>query len=143
MKLVLKLKLDTDRSSDQAFLDVRKRYVACCKEQRRERFSWSFHQLQQFIVYKAKLAGIPVMFVPAAYTSKTCSRCHGMSDANRRNQAVFRCTNSECRFLCHADENAAINIRFLGGASTAHKRTVSMQEHLRTDRRKPLALARR
>jgi len=104
------------------------------KSQRYERMSWSYFQLQQMIVYKAKLAGIPVIFVPADYTSKTCSQCHCMHDCNRVTQAWFKCR--ECGFCWNADDNAAMNIRFLGAASTCQKRTVCMQEVLHTDRRK-------
>jgi putative transposase len=111
------------------------------KSQRRERFSWAYAQLQAFILYKARLAGIPVFFVLPDYTSKTCSRCHYMSDRNRASQAWFQCR--ECGFCCHADDNAACNIRFLGAESTCQKRTVSMQEVLHTDRRKPLRFSQR
>jgi len=106
------------------------------KSQRRERFSWAYAQLIGFIVYKAQQEGIPVIFVPPAYTSKTCSQCHYMSDANRTTQAWFRCR--KCGFCWHADDNAAINIRFLGAESVRQKRPVCMQEYLHTDRRKPL-----
>lgn len=109
------------------------------KSQRRERFSWAYAQLIGFIVYKAKLAGIPVLFVPPDYTSKTCSQCHYMHDANRVTQAWFQC--KECGFCWHADDNAAINIRFLGAESVCHKRPVCMQEYLHTDRRKPLCFS--
>ena len=105
------------------------------KGQRYERFSWSYFQLQQRIVYKARLAGIPVLFVPPAYTSQTCSRCKFCSRSNRREQAWFRC--QECGLFWHADDNAAINVRFLGGESTARKRTVSMEEYCHRDCRKP------
>jgi putative transposase len=110
------------------------------QSQRRERFSWAYAQLQTFIVYKAKLAGLPVLFVPPAYTSKTCSRCHFMADHNRVTQALFRC--GQCGFCWKADDNAALNIRFLGAESTCHKRQIYMQDYLQTDRRKPLAQAR-
>ncbi|MCW3095233.1 MAG: Transposase [Chthonomonadaceae bacterium] len=109
------------------------------KSQRRERFSWAYAQLIGFIVYKAKLAGIPVLFVPPAYTSKTCSQCHYMHDSNRVTQAWFEC--KECGFCWNADDNAAINIRFLGAESVCQKRTVYMQEYLHTDRRKPLCFS--
>ncbi|MCW3053959.1 MAG: transposase [Chthonomonadales bacterium] len=114
--------------------------VKVTKSQRRERFSWAYAQLIGFIVYKAQLEGIPVLFVPPDYTSKTCSKCHYMSDANRTTQAWFQCRR--CGFCWHADDNAAINIRFLGAESVRQKRQVCMQEYLHTDRRKPLASAR-
>ena len=37
--------------------------------------SWSFHQLQKFIEYKAKLEGFPITYVEPKNTSKECSRC--------------------------------------------------------------------
>jgi transposase len=58
-----------------------------------------------------------------------------MHDANRLTQAWFKC--KECGFCWNADDNASINIRFLGAESTCQKRTVYMQEYLHTDRRKP------
>jgi putative transposase len=109
------------------------------QSQRYERFSWSYFQLQQMIVYKARLEGILVIFVPPAYTSQTCSRCHYCSRDNRKEQRWFQC--QECGYFWLADDNAAVNIRFLGGASTAQKRTVSMEEYLHRDCRKPPALA--
>ena len=110
--------------------------VKVSKSQRRERFSWAYAQLIGFIVYKAKLEGIPILFVPPDYTSKTCSKCRYMSDLNRTSQAWFRCR--KCGFCWNADDNAAINIRFLGAESVRRKRSVSMQEYLHTDRSKPL-----
>lgn len=110
--------------------------VKVTKSQRRERFSWAYAQLIGFIVYKAQLEGIPVLFVPPDYTSKTCSKCYYMADANRTTQAWFQCR--KCGFCWHADDNAAINIRFLGAESVRQKRPVCMQEFLHTDRRKPL-----
>ncbi len=37
--------------------------------------SWSFYQLQSFLQYKARLRGIPIVFVEPRNTSKECSRC--------------------------------------------------------------------
>ncbi len=79
------------------------------KRQRRVLHSWAFSQLRACITYKAALAGVPVAYVNPAYTSQTCSRCGHCEKANRRSQATFRCVR--CGYACHADLNAAENIR--------------------------------
>ncbi|MEU1599609.1 transposase [Streptomyces sp. NPDC005708] len=82
------------------------------KPQRTTLHSWSFHQLGQFIAYKAKRAGIPVVYVDPAYTSRECSKCHHIEKANRPSQAVFACRS--CGFAEHADRNASRNIGHRG-----------------------------
>lgn len=72
---------------------------------------WSFYQLRQFIAYKAALAGIPLIDVPPAYTSKTCSDCFHIGS---RNGKRFACNN--CGAIFDADENAAKNIALLAGS---------------------------
>jgi IS605 OrfB family transposase len=79
------------------------------KRQRRVLHSWAFFQLRAFIAYKAALAGVPVVYVNPAFTSQTCSRCAHRERANRRTQARFLCV--QCDYACHADLNAAENIR--------------------------------
>jgi len=82
------------------------------KPQRTELHSWSFHQLQQFILYKAKLAGVPVILVDPKYTSQACSDCGCVDKSNRKNQSTFLCKS--CGFALNADLNAALNISIRG-----------------------------
>jgi IS605 OrfB family transposase len=70
---------------------------------------WAFHQLRQFIAYKAALAGIPVIPVDPRDTSRTCSECGHCERGNRKSRDEFECRH--CGFRCGADWNAARNIR--------------------------------
>ncbi|MGW0735139.1 RNA-guided endonuclease InsQ/TnpB family protein [Streptomyces sp. NPDC002851] len=79
------------------------------KPQRVTLHSWAFGQLIEFIAYKAKRAGVPVVFVDPAYTSRRCSWCGHTEKANRPNQETFICRS--CGVVAHADWNAARNIR--------------------------------
>jgi len=69
--------------------------------------SWAFYQLQQFIEYKAKLAGIKVQYVNREKTSRTCSNC-GTYLKNRSQGRWFSCPR--CRKVKHIDANSAENI---------------------------------
>jgi putative transposase len=77
--------------------------------QRGELNAWSCHQLQAFIAYKAKRAGVPVVVIDARNTSRTCPRCGHIAKANRPNQATFACRR--CGLAGPADQVAAVNIR--------------------------------
>lgn len=79
------------------------------KPQRAAVHSWSFAQLGGFIAYKARRAGVPVLYVDPAYTSRTCAQCGHIDKANRVSQAWFACRS--CGFVDHADRNASRNIR--------------------------------
>jgi len=78
------------------------------KSQRAKRHSWSFYQLRQFITYKAKLCGVPVILVDPRNTSRTCSSCGYCSKNNRKTQSEFCCKS--CGYEENADYNAAKNI---------------------------------
>lgn len=78
------------------------------KSQRYSHNSWAFYQLQQFIVYKARLSGVPVVFVDPKYTSQTCPYCGHVAKSNRKTQANFVCQS--CGYTAHADWVAARNI---------------------------------
>ncbi|MGW0761552.1 RNA-guided endonuclease InsQ/TnpB family protein, partial [Streptomyces sp. NPDC002814] len=79
------------------------------KPQRATHSSWSFAQLGSFIAYKARRAGVPVVYVEPAYTSRTCAECGHIDRSNRVSQAWFACRN--CGFVDHADRNGSRNIR--------------------------------
>ncbi|MEC4021138.1 RNA-guided endonuclease InsQ/TnpB family protein [Streptomyces sp. H27-D2] len=78
------------------------------KDQRTKLHSWSFHQLGQFLDYKARRAGVPLVYVDPAYTSQQCSECGHIDRKNRATQATFACR--ACGFLANADDNASHNI---------------------------------
>lgn len=85
------------------------------KTERRRTNNWAFYQLRLFVGYKSNIAGVPVVFVPPAYTSQTCSRCHHVHPVkgkSYRNGKVFKC--GCCGFEHDADINAALNIAALG-----------------------------
>ena len=67
--------------------------------------SWSFHQFQKMVEYKAKLHGIPVEYIAPEYTSQTCSVCGHIGNRNGKD---FRCSN--CGHVDNADSNASFNI---------------------------------
>lgn len=67
--------------------------------------AWAFYDLRTKIEYKAKQAGITVILVDPAYTSKSCSRC-GQIGSRRKHK--FSCKT--CGLLIDSDVNGAINI---------------------------------
>ncbi len=85
------------------------------KTERRKTNNWAFYQLRLFVEYKANMAGVPVVFVPPAYTSQTCSRCHHIHPVkgkSYRSGKSLMC--GHCGFEYDADINAALNIAALG-----------------------------
>lgn len=67
--------------------------------------------LQDMLTYKAEEAGIEVVLVNPANTSRTCHQC-GHVAAGSRSKEAFRCV--ACGHRAHADTNAARNILRLG-----------------------------
>lgn len=82
------------------------------KPQRVTLHSWAFAQLGQFLEYKSRRAGVPLMHVDPAYTSQECAECHHIEKANRVDQARFICRR--CGVVAHADRNASRTIAHRG-----------------------------
>ena len=79
--------------------------VRATKAQRTLLVNWAFCQLRRFVEYKAKLAGVPVVAIDPANTSRECAECGHVCQANRRSPQVFKCR--QCGHARHADVNAA------------------------------------
>lgn len=105
---------------------IRKKY---CKDEEEAKWNkkllanWTYYDLQQKIIEKARCVGIVVRKVNPKNTSQICSFCN--EKGTRLSQDEFRCDNPEC--MCHryfkknnryanggfnADYNAARNIAF-------------------------------
>jgi len=95
-QIVLKAK-DTERG---IALENLKGFRTTVNKEQRERFGkWTFSELGNFILYKAQLAGVPVIFVNPKNTSRTCSRCGYVSKSNRKSQSEFVC--KQCSYSLH------------------------------------------
>lgn len=78
--------------------------------------SWSFHQLQLFVEYKAKKSGVTVSYVAPQYTSKSCSKCGYIGIATN---TKFVC---QCGYVTHRDVNACLNISHLNVGDCIEKK---------------------
>jgi IS605 OrfB family transposase len=101
---------DTLRSISLEDLQGIRSRVTVMKAQRRRLHTWNFGLLRTFVEYKAKVAGVPLVFVDPRNTSKTCPSCGHVSKANRPTRDEFRCES--CGFAGPADHIAAMNIAF-------------------------------
>lgn len=80
--------------------------------------TWSFYRLAMYIEYKAKLAGIRVLYVNPKYTSQKCPVCGSLNHADDR---VYRC---KCGCHTHRDIVGAMNIcastEYVGDSTIRH-----------------------
>lgn len=93
--------------------DVRSATEKVAKDQRYEQVSWAFSQLEQFLAYKAHLAGSEVIHVSAKYTSQRCPKCGRIRKANRdHHKHLYTC--DRCGYASNDDRIGAMNIWQLG-----------------------------
>ena len=107
-KYLVKKAQDTQRAIALEDLSGIREGTVIRRKQRARHANWAFYDLRAKIVYKAKLAGIPVFFVDPKFTSQACSQCGHVSKSNRKSQSNFTC--NQCGFSANADYNAAVNI---------------------------------
>ncbi len=70
--------------------------------------SMPFARIRGMVLDKAGWAGVPVVLVDEAYTSRECHRCHNIGKRDR--QAEFQCLSGMCGWRGNADMNGALNI---------------------------------
>ena len=99
---------DTNRTIALEDLSGIRERVTVSKAVRESIGKWAFLELRNFIEYKAKLLGVPIVPVDPRNTSRECSVCGYIDKKNRKNQASFVCL--ECGHTENADYNAAKNI---------------------------------
>lgn len=83
--------------------------VTVPRDQRARLSSWPFHQLGEFIAYKARRVGVPFAEVDPAYTSQRCPRCGHTERGNRPSRDHFSCRR--CGLAGPADHVAGVNVR--------------------------------
>lgn len=69
--------------------------------------NWTYFQLSSMIAYKAKEAGIEVLYIDPYHTSKICSFCGKLHENLTLNDREIEC---ECGEKYNRDYNAAVNI---------------------------------
>ena len=98
------IKLELLKNIRNRMIDAKKRMRKNSRKNNRYLHSWSFYRLMQHIEYKAKIAGIKVVYVNPAYTSQTCPKCGRINKADDRNYVC------PCGYHVHRDLLGAINI---------------------------------
>lgn len=96
------------------------------KATRRRIAQWPFRQLQSYIDYKARWAGVQVEYVSAAYTSKVCHVCGHVNRNLKPTERSWLCPR--CGAVLDRDLNAAINIESRGKIRCLPMTTVARAE---------------
>ena len=79
------------------------------REQRYVMVSWAFNDLEQKLIYKAKIKGSSVIKVDPAYTSQCCPKCGHTEKANRNKvKHLFHCKS--CGYESKDNRVAGMNL---------------------------------
>ena len=104
---------------------------------------WRYHELQQFIEYKAKEQGIEVRRVDPRYTSRRCSKCgfidqeftRAFRDTHRKDGYAVKFKCPKCEYEADADYNAARNLATLDIAQLICKQC--KEQKVETEKKSP------
>ena len=83
---------------------TKKRYVSV---------SWSFYDLEQKLIYKAKQNQSSVIKVDSRYTSQCCPAC-GHTEKSNRNKKIHLFTCKNCGYTSNDDRIGAMNLYRMG-----------------------------
>ena len=93
------------------FAEVKDRDNKLSDKARAQRFLASPSELRNAIINAADREGVPVIYVPPQYTSKTCHACKTVNK-KLTSEKKWKCPH--CGVVHDRDENAARNIAELG-----------------------------
>lgn len=82
------------------------------KKHNRELRSWTFYQLEQFLIYKAHDNKSEIIKVNPKYTSQRCPKCGTICESARDHERHFY--SCQCGYKSNDDRIGAMNIRYLG-----------------------------
>jgi len=83
------------------------------KSLRNSHRSWSFFQLESFLMYKAQEVQSVVVKVSPAFTSQRCPKC-GLVEKTNRHHETHEYWCGQCQYRCNDDRLGAMNIEMLG-----------------------------
>ena len=86
---------------------IRSSLVTARRNDRYERVSWAYADLEAKLRYKAKRAGQRVVLVDPAFSSQECPKCGHVAKENRdKHSHRFECV--ECGYSSNDDRTAAM-----------------------------------
>ena len=109
-KMLIQLAVDSECGAIavERLNGIRERTGAKGRKARYHHGTWAYAQFLNILRYKAEGAGLELIEVAPANTSRACSEC-GRVDKASRKALSFACT--QCGHSLHADLNASRNIR--------------------------------
>jgi putative transposase len=89
---------------------IKHRVLNCSRRQNRKLSKWNARTLQSMLEYKLKWLGLPVKYVDAKNTSKTCPLCSGYMVAY--GGRLMKC--EKCSLIMDRDIVAVLNLQMRG-----------------------------